>query len=42
MLPKFLHERVDRLLAEGKKCVVLTMGAGDIDRYTNEITTKLL
>lgn len=42
MLPKFLHERVKRLLAEGKKCVVLTMGAGDIDRYTNEITTKLL
>jgi UDP-N-acetylmuramate--alanine ligase len=42
MLPKFLHERVKSLLAEGKDCVVVTMGAGDIDRYTNEITTKLL
>lgn len=42
ILPNFLRERVKQLLAHGKDCVVVTMGAGDIDRYTNDITTKIL
>lgn len=42
ILPNFLRERMKQLLAQGKDCVVVTMGAGDIDRYTNDITTKIL
>ena len=42
VLATYLHERVKQLLAEGKDCVVITMGAGDIDRLVNEIKTKIL
>ena len=42
ILPKFLFERVKQLNAQGKASVVITMGAGDIDKYTNKITSKLL
>ena len=41
ILPKYLRERVKSCLAKGKKVVVLTMGAGDIDRQVQEITNKL-
>ena len=42
VLVHYLAERVTKLMAEGKPCVVITMGAGDIDRYVNDITTKIL
>lgn len=41
ILPKYLRERLKSCLAEGKTVVVITMGAGDIDRQVNEITQKL-
>jgi UDP-N-acetylmuramate--alanine ligase len=41
ILPKYLRERAKNCLAQGKKIVVTTMGAGDIDRQVSEITQKL-
>ena len=41
ILPKFLRERAKNCLAQGKNIVVMTMGAGDIDRQVSEITQKL-
>ena len=41
ILPKYLRERFKSCLAAGKPVVVITMGAGDIDRQANEITQKL-
>ena len=41
ILPKYLRERLKSCLAAGKPVVVITMGAGDIDRQVNEITQKL-
>lgn len=41
ILPKYLRERAKNCLAQGKDIVVITMGAGDIDRQVNEITHKL-
>ncbi len=41
ILPKYLRERVKNRLADGNKVVVITMGAGDIDRQVTEITNKL-
>ena len=41
ILPKYLRERLKSCLAADKKVVVITMGAGDIERQVNEITHKL-
>ena len=41
ILPKYLRERVKNCLAANRQVVVITMGAGDIDRQVNEITYKL-
>ena len=41
ILPKYLRERAKNCLAQGKSIVVMTMGAGDIDRQVSEITQKL-
>ena len=41
ILPKYLRERVKNCLAANRQVVVITMGAGDIDRQVNEITHKL-
>ena len=41
ILPKYLRERAKNCLAQGKNIVVMTMGAGDIDRQVSEITQKL-
>lgn len=41
ILPKYLRERAKNCLAQGKDIVVITMGAGDIDRQVSEITQKL-
>ena len=41
ILPKYLRERAKTCLAQGKNIVVITMGAGDIDRQVSEITQKL-
>jgi UDP-N-acetylmuramate--alanine ligase len=38
----YLRNRVDELLKMGKACVVMTMGAGDIDRFVNTITKTLM
>jgi hypothetical protein len=38
----YLRKRVDELLEMGKACVVMTMGAGDIDRFVNTITKTLM
>jgi UDP-N-acetylmuramate--alanine ligase len=40
-LATYLKERVAKKLAEGKACVVMTMGAGDIDRLVGEIRASL-
>jgi UDP-N-acetylmuramate--alanine ligase len=37
----WLNTRVNALLSEKQPCVVMTLGAGDIDQLTNEITTCL-
>ena len=37
----WLNTRVNALLGEKQPCVVMTLGAGDIDQLTNEITTCL-
>ncbi len=41
ILAKYLRERVKSKLAQGKDCVVITMGAGDIDRQVNDIKKAL-
>ena len=41
ILPKYIRERAKNCLAQGKNIVLLTMGAGDIDRQVSEITQKL-
>ena len=41
ILPKYIRERAKTCLARGKNIVVMTMGAGDIDRQVSEITQKL-
>ena len=41
ILPKYIRERAKICLAQGKNIVVMTMGAGDIDRQVSEITKKL-
>ena len=38
----YLQGRVDDLINAGKACVVVTMGAGDIDRLVNDITQTLI
>jgi UDP-N-acetylmuramate--alanine ligase len=40
-LVDYLHVRVNDCLANEKKCVVVTMGAGDIDRLVENITRTL-
>ena len=42
ILAKYLRERVKACVAQGKDCVVITMGAGDIDRKVNDITKSLM
>ena len=41
ILSKYLRERVKSCLAQNKDCVVITMGAGDIDRQVQDITKAL-
>lgn len=41
ILSKYLRERVKSCLAQNKDCVVITMGAGDIDRHVKDITKAL-
>ena len=41
ILPKYLCERAKSCVAQGKDCVVITMGAGDIDRHVKDITKAL-
>lgn len=41
VLAKYLRERVKSCIAQGKECVVITMGAGDIDRQISDIKTAL-
>ena len=42
ILAKYLRERVKNCIAKGKPSVVITMGAGDIDRLVNDITKSLI
>ena len=41
ILPKYLCERAKSCVAHGKDCVVITMGAGDIDRHVKDIKKAL-
>ncbi len=41
ILAKYLRERVKNLVAKSKDCVVITMGAGDVDRQVNDIKKAL-
>ena len=41
ILAKYLRERVKNCISKGKPSVVITMGAGDIDRLVNDITKSL-
>ena len=41
ILPKYIRERAKNCLSQGKNIVVMTMGAGDIDRQVSEITQQL-
>ena len=41
ILPKYIRERAKTCLTQGKNIVIMTMGAGDIDRQVSEITQKL-
>ena len=41
ILPKYIRERAKNCLSQGKNIVMMTMGAGDIDRQVSEITQKL-
>ncbi len=42
ILAKYLRERVKNCIAKSKPSVVITMGAGDIDRLVNDITKSLM
>ena len=42
ILAKYLRERVKNCISKGKPSVVITMGAGDIDRLVNDITKSLM
>ena len=42
ILAKYLRERVKNCIAKGNPSVVITMGAGDIDRLVNDITKSLM
>lgn len=42
ILAKYLRERVKNCIAKGRPSVVITMGAGDIDRLVNDITKSLM
>lgn len=42
ILAKYLRERVKNCISKGKPSVVITMGAGDIDRLLNDITKSLM
>jgi UDP-N-acetylmuramate--alanine ligase len=42
ILAKYLRERAKSCLAQGRACVVITMGAGNIDRLVNDITKSLM
>ena len=41
ILAKYLRERVKQCVAQGKDCVVVTMGAGDISDQVNDIEKAL-
>ena len=41
ILAKYLRERVKSCVAQGEDCVVITMGAGDIDRQVEDIKKSL-
>ena len=41
ILAKYVRERVKKCVTQGKSCVVITMGAGDIDRQVKDITKAL-
>ena len=41
ILAKYLRERVKQCIAQGKDCVVVTMGAGDISDQVNDIEKAL-
>ena len=41
ILSKYLRARVKSCLAQNKDCVVITMGAGDIDRHVKDIKKAL-
>ena len=41
ILAKYLRERVKSCVAQGEDCVVITMGAGDIDRQVENIKKSL-
>ena len=41
ILPQYLRERVKNCVEQGEDCVVITLGAGDIDKQVQEITNKL-
>ena len=41
VLAKYLRERVKSCVGNGKDCVVITMGAGDIDRQVKDIAKAL-
>ena len=41
VLAQYLRERMKSCVAQGKDCVVITMGAGDIDRQVDEIKKSL-
>ena len=41
ILAKYLRERVKQCMAQGKDCVVVTMGAGDISDQVNDIEKAL-
>lgn len=39
---EYLRERITELRDNGQNCVLITMGAGDIDRLVNDITKTLM
>jgi UDP-N-acetylmuramate--alanine ligase len=41
ILAKYLRERIKQCMAQGKDCVVVTMGAGDISDQVNDIEKAL-
>jgi UDP-N-acetylmuramate--alanine ligase len=41
ILAKYLRERVKQCMAQGKDCVVVTMGAGDISNQVNDVEKAL-